>query len=81
MINETILKRITVLTILIFYASVLYFSVNIPQQDDFGSILTYLINSGPELSLGLFDMHVSHKRISRRRLELLRSFQISFYFI
>ncbi|MBL4580373.1 MAG: hypothetical protein JKY29_01030 [Gammaproteobacteria bacterium] len=73
MINETALKRITVVSLVVFYAAVLFFSVNIPQQDDFDSILAYLINSDSSLSAGLFDMHVSHRIILTRLLARLSS--------
>jgi hypothetical protein len=73
MINETTLKRITVVTLIVFYTAVLFFSVNMPQQDDFDSILAYLINSDSSLSAGLFDMHVSHRIVLTRLLARLSS--------
>ena len=73
--NEVTLKRIAIFTIVIFYASVFLFSVNIPQQDDYDSILAYLLGSQDDLGSGLFDMHVSHRIVLTR---LLAKFSLVF---
>jgi len=61
MINDSNLLRVSVFAITCFYASVLLFSADIPQQDHFSSILAYLINSEANFAYGLFDIHVSHR--------------------
>lgn len=45
--------------------------VNIPQQDDFDSILSYLLGSQDSWTTGLFDIHVSHRLVATRLLARL----------
>lgn len=71
MINDSHLLRISAFAIICFYASVLFFNVNVPQQDDFDSILAYLINSERKFADGLFDIHVSHRIVLTRLLAKL----------
>ncbi|MEZ5491626.1 MAG: hypothetical protein R3F50_15090 [Gammaproteobacteria bacterium] len=53
---------------ILFYALVVFFSQNIPQQDDYDSILYYLLNSSTVLNSALFDVHVSHRLALTRLL-------------
>lgn len=52
----------------LFYALIVFFSLNIPQQDDYDSILYYLLDSSAAVRSGLFDLHVSHRLALTRLL-------------
>ena len=70
---KVIPTSLVIIPLVVFYAAVLFFGVNIPQQDDYDSILVYLIDSQSLSDNGLFAMHVSHRIVLTR---LLASFSL-----
>ncbi len=66
--KQSVLLCLSLLVAAVFYGLVAHFAVNIPQQDDYDSILFYLLGSRENFSNGLFDLHVSHRLAFTRLL-------------
>ncbi len=64
-------KNFSFLVIGTFYSLVLIFTINVPQQDDYDAILTYLLGAQDFFLNGLFDVHVSHRLAVIRMLAKL----------
>ncbi|MCB1672838.1 MAG: hypothetical protein R3F41_02665 [Gammaproteobacteria bacterium] len=66
--RHSVYLTLSLLITLLFVGLVVFFSVNIPQQDDYDSILFYLLGSTENFTNGLADLHVSHRLALTRLL-------------